>query len=147
MLQDLKNTRQTEECTSLQVILFKRPSYLRRLLTTSRLAEVPAVLWEVVRINLLYSLTNRKLASPVLNMAAELCVLNIKWTPFSSSLNVRIYSLQQSHLIENCTRSVQRHHVRICVSTWVVKPRRPHVSCGWWTQVQWELSVWQEEEP
>lgn len=144
MLRDLKNTRHTEECMSLQVILFKRPSYLRQLLTTSRRAEAPAALWEVVRINSLYPLTNRKLASPVLSMAAELCVLNIKWTPFSSSLNVRIYSPQQSHRIENCT---QRHHVRICVSAWVVKPRRPHVSCGWWTQVQWELSVWQEEEP
>lgn len=69
---------------------------LRRLLTTSRWAEIPAALWEVVRINLVHSLTNEspRIRSPVLNMAMQLCVLNIKRTTFSSFLNVRIYSPQ-----------------------------------------------------
>lgn len=62
---------------SVQVILFKRPSYLRWLFTTSRWAEIPAALGEVGKINLLYSLTNesqnRKPGAPVLNTAMELC--------------------------------------------------------------------------
>lgn len=131
-LQDVRKNRKAEKCVLLQVIPFKRPSSLRRLLATSRWTKSPAALWEVVRIKSLHSRTpqNRQLGAPFLNMAMELSVPNIKWMAFSRSLNIRINSPQQSHLTENCTHSIQRHHVSICDCTLVLKPRRPKVSCG-----------------
>lgn len=57
-------------------------------------------------------------------------MLSIKWTKFISLLNFRIYNPQAVPSDRNCTSSIQRDYMSICVCTFVVKPRRPMCLVG-----------------